>query len=178
MKDSKKNAADPEQRLKSILDGRTLNLRHALYLQTRNPIHAWRAFATARKLDVAVPDWVLDYFDACAKALTGTTYTSAKEIADALGLGSRGGRLVTRQADTDERNLEMVMRIEQLRNRPTRAELKVMMDAHKLKGEVVDPGDRTLLVILDQVGTEFNLDVNQVQAIYYNMIRAPKTKRL
>ena len=49
-----------------------IDRRHALYLQTGNPIHAWSAYDNAHKLDVAIPDWVLDYFDASAKALTST----------------------------------------------------------------------------------------------------------
>ena len=169
-----------EKQVKEMFDARAINWWRALYLQTGNPIHVWRAYATARKLDVAVPDWVLDYFDACANALTTRTHTSAKAIADALALGSRGGPLVTRQAKIDERNLEIVMRIDQLQNRPTHAELKALADEHGLKGEGVDPGDRTLLFIIDQVAGEFRLDVNQVQAIYYQMIHPPKrpAKRL
>lgn len=174
------NADDLETHVTAMMDARVINLRQALYLQTGNPIHAWRAYATARQLDVATPDWVLDYFDACAKALTTTKHASAKAIADALGLGTRGGRVVTRQADTDERDLAIVIRIDQLKKRPTRRELKALVHAHGLKGEGVDPGDRTLLVILDQVAEEYGLDVNQVQAIYYKMIRPPKrpAKRL
>ena len=158
------SAEDLEHQIIAMMDARVIGLRYALYLQTGNPTHAWRAYATARRLNVAVPPWVLDYFDACAKALTTTTHTSAKSIADALGLGTKGGRLVTRQADTDERNLAMMMRIDQLRKRPTRRALEALVDAHGLNGTVVDPGDRTLLAIFVQVAEESGLEVNQVQA--------------
>lgn len=121
------SAADLEQQIKATIDTRAMDLRHALYLDSGNRVHAWRAYTTARQLDLAIPAWVLEYFDTCAKALT-TKHASAKAIATALGLATRGGPVVTRQADTDERNLEMVIRIEQLRQRPTRRELKALAD--------------------------------------------------
>jgi hypothetical protein len=164
------NPDDLKKQLNAMVVAHTIDLRHALYLRRRNPIHVWRAYAAARQLGVPVPDWVLDYFDTCAKALA-TRHSSAKAIADALGLGTRGGRLVTGQADTDERNVAIVERIDQLQSRPSRRELQALADAHGLKTDVVDPGDRTLLVILEQVAAEYHLDVNQVQAIYYKMIR-------
>ena len=165
---------------RAVMGAYVIDGKQALYRQTRNPIHAWSAYHTARTLNVAIPDWVLDYFDASAKAITSTTHSSAKAIADALGLGTKGGPTVTRQAAIQVRNLAIVERILYLMDRPTRSELKALADAHGLKGPGVDPGDRPLLAILDQVAGEYDLDVNQVQAIYYKMIRPPKrpAKRL
>ncbi len=156
---------------KVMMAAYVIDRKQALYVQTGNPVHAWAAYDTARKLDVAIPAWVLDHFDACAKVLTTTKHSSAKAIADALGLGTKGGPTVTRQAAIQVRNLAIVERIVQLQDRPTRSELKAMAVAHGLKGDGVDPGDRPLLDILVQVAEEYRLDVNQVQAIYYKMIR-------
>lgn len=77
---------------KAVMAAHLIDRRQALYRQAGNPIHTWSAYHTAPTLGVAIPASVLDYFDASAKALTTTTYTSAKAIADALGLGNKGGR--------------------------------------------------------------------------------------
>jgi prophage regulatory protein len=156
---------------KAMMAAHAIDLKQALYLQTGNPVHAWAAYDASRKLELAIPAWVLDYFDACAQVLITAKHSSAKSIADALGLGTKGGPTVTRQAAIQVRNFAIVERIVHLRERPIRSELKAMAAAHGLKGNGVDPCDRPLLVILDQVAGEYDLDVNQVQAIYYKMIR-------
>jgi hypothetical protein len=82
--------------------------------------------------------------------------------------------LVTRQAKTDVRDLAIVESILHLKNRPTRSELKAMAKAHGLKGDGVDPGDRSDLDILTQVAEEYALSVDRVRAIYREMTRPPK----
>lgn len=143
---------------------------HALYRHTKNAIHVWSAYRLARTWRMPIPDWVLDYLDACAVAVT-TTPTSAKTMADAIGLGTRLGSGVTRQAATDRRHLEMVERIIQLRQRPSRRDLETLKRRYHVTEQIVDPGDRTLLDILTQVADEFGLSLDRTTAIYYTLTR-------
>lgn len=39
------------------------------YENTRNPLHAWKAYHEARAAGIAIPEWVLDYLDEAAEAL-------------------------------------------------------------------------------------------------------------
>jgi hypothetical protein len=168
------NSAALSEQMKEWAAAHLIGRRELLYRKSGNPIHVWRAYATARTLHVAIPDWVLVYFDRCAQTLATGTHKSAKAIADALELGTRGGPGVTRKAATEERNLAMVERILALQERPTRAELEALADEHALEKPVVDPGDRGLLDILTQVAEEYGLRVDAVTGIYYKMIRASK----
>jgi hypothetical protein len=162
-----------EEQFKAWVAAHFIGRREVLYRQTKNPIHVWKAYITARQLAVGFPDWVLSYFDRSAEALTTRPFGSAKAIADALGLGKAGGPSVTRKAATDERNLAIVERIVALKERPTREELQTLARTHGLKCHLVDPGDRSLLEILTQVAEEFRLDVKTVQSIYYAILRGP-----
>ena len=171
---------DPAQ-FNAVIAAYHIERRRALYLHTANPIHAWSAYRIARVLKVAVPPWVLDVFDTWAEVLTEGTHDSKSAIADALKIGKRGGPLVTEQAKSELRDLQMVARIEHLRRqRPTRAEqeaaLKEYRKKYGLKGEVVDPGDRNLTEIMEQVAGEYGIDYVSVRAKYYKLIRPLKHK--
>lgn len=166
---------DAEQ-LKAMIADHYVGRRHVLYLRTANPVHAWSAYRTARQLEVAIPAWVLECFDSWAAVLTTETHTSAKAIADALKIGKKGGPLVTEKAARELRDLEIVADVVQLLDRPTRAELKAIAKEHGLKGDVVDPGDRNITEIMEQVAGERGLEYSSVKTICYKMI--PALKRL
>lgn len=165
---------DAEQ-FKALIAAYHIDRKHVLYLRTKNPIHAWSAYRTARLLQVAVPAWVLDCFDAWATVLTTTTHTSAKAIADALKIGKKGGATVTKKAAQEVRDLKIVADILYLKSRPTRSALKAMARDYRLKGDGVDPGDRNITEIMEQVADERGLDHSSVKTIYYRMIRPPKS---
>jgi hypothetical protein len=56
--------------MKAVLATVFIERSQASYLQTDNPIHAWRVYTLARQSGVPIPDWVLDYFNKVAKMLT------------------------------------------------------------------------------------------------------------
>ena len=62
-----------------------------LFQKTGNAFHAWEAYRWARLNDRPVPDWVLSYFDGCAKALEETKPKNARAVAQAFGMAKRGG---------------------------------------------------------------------------------------
>ena len=166
---------------------RTIERREVLFRKSKNPIHAWRAYADARALRVQIPDWVLTYFDASAAALATEKHDSARAIANALGLWTRGGPVVTATAKTDERDLAIVERIFALQERPTHDDMIQLTDKLKKlgvrvnrpqKAELIDPGGRSLLEILTQVAEEYDLDVSQVQKIYYKFLPASLKRQI
>ena len=67
----------------------TLDEEHRRFTATNNGVFAWEAYRVARAARVPVPGWVLSYLDRCARGLCGATGT--REVADALGLATRGG---------------------------------------------------------------------------------------
>ncbi len=151
-------------RISNWIASQAMNRRHALYLKTKNPIHAWFAYQTARQLDVEIPGWVLEYFDNCASKLA-LPHKSAKSLADSFGIGRRGGRMVTKQAEKDIRDLRIVERVIQLRARPTSEELKNMARLHNIQGEGADPSDRPDLDIRLQVAEENKLKLDTLNGI-------------
>ena len=149
---------DNSARIKAALATVFIERSQALYLQTGNPIHAWRVYELARHGGVPLPDWVLDYFDKVAKVLTAPPGpTSPKAIADALGLGTKGGPSKALQAQTDQRHLDIVDHIRFLQERATRDD--------------VDLDLRDELGIMQRVADEYGLSLDRVQALYYEMLR-------
>jgi hypothetical protein len=82
-----------------------LDAERHLYQQTRNPIHAWRAFSICSQLmrqrlygSDALPDWLLDYVDSSMEGLRQlfssaggiTPAQMAAGVADALGFSAPG----------------------------------------------------------------------------------------
>jgi len=83
----------------------------SLFLETNNPIYAWRTYQNARNLREDVPDEVLKYLDNVAHQIVkiANNPPSAKdrplEIAKALGLGKRGAGAGSQFNDyTDRQN--------------------------------------------------------------------------
>ena len=110
----------------------------------------------ARAFKVETPDWILELFDHWAAVLCVDSPTGAKAIADALGLGTKGGPSITLQAKKQARGLEIAERVLLLLD--TRPEFK-------------------LPVIFDQVGDEFHLSSERVASIWYGLTRKRGTKR-
>ncbi len=153
-------------RFKAMMIAPLMDGKQALYLQSGNPIHAWSAYHAARTAGIAIPAWVLDCFDVWAAVLTATTYTKAKDIAHALKISNKNGsRLAVQQAKTATRDLEILDDIQHLEARPTRSELKAMRKAHGLTGDIVDPGDRNITEIMDQVAGQHGVEYSTVNAI-------------
>jgi hypothetical protein len=166
---------------KALIAKRYIDRRHALYLKSANPVHAWSAYRMARQLEEPIPGWVLGCFDAWATVLTEETHESAKAIADALKIGKKGGATVTKKAASEVRDLEIVADVLHLQGRPTRAEQEATLKDYRrrfgVKGVVVDPGDRNLTEMMEQVAGERGLDYVSVRAKYYKLIRPPKRSK-
>jgi len=66
-----------------------------LFLETKNPIYAWRTYQNARRLGLPIPDEVMTYLDGAADRIVKTANNpppAAKrpmEVARALGLGKK-----------------------------------------------------------------------------------------
>ena len=67
-----------------------------LFIETGNPIYAWRAYQNARRLGVPVPDEILQYIDSVADGIIKTAINSPapkdrpNALARALGLSKKG----------------------------------------------------------------------------------------
>jgi hypothetical protein len=72
---------DRTARLKAKATVATLRYDQELYQNTGNPRHVWHAWQIARKMKVAVPDWVLQFVDRFA-ASEITKRTRATDTAD------------------------------------------------------------------------------------------------
>jgi len=158
---------DNSARLKAVLATHYMERSYALHLKTANPIHAWRVYELARHGGLPIPHWVLSYFDRVAKALTAPAGpASPKAIADALGLGTKGGPSKAAQARTDQRDLDIVGEIVFLQDR----------------ADTAIPGDEKLdlrddLGIMQHVADEHGLSLERVQAVYYKMIGPANPRR-
>lgn len=128
---------------------------HALYLDTANPIHALSAYRTARAAKIDIPVWILDLFDQWAEVLCVQRPKSAKAIADALGLGTKAGASVTKQAETQARNLLIVQRVYELRH-----------------GVGPYGSEHSLEVAFSKAAEEFDLSFESVRDIWYRLTRS------
>ena len=57
-----------EKLARAIAPGR-LRYHRMLFRKSKNPIHAWEAFRTAREHGLAIPEWVLEYLDDSANRI-------------------------------------------------------------------------------------------------------------
>jgi hypothetical protein len=159
---------------------------HALYLRTKNPVHALGAYRHARTLKVAIPAWVFecvdqwatvfDPFDPWGALLTTTEYPSAKAIADALHIGTKGGETVTRKAARELRNLAIVADV---LDRQRHWSLDESARAYaKTRGIKIpkESTDRRLTTAMEEVAGQYGLDYVSVRKIYYGMRRSAKTR--
>ena len=86
--------------------------QYADYLRTANPIYAWRSIQIARikskrGLPMAqLPEWVLDYLEACAKRVQQADGPEA--VAAALGMYKKGEHSKRSQALKKNRNDRIV----------------------------------------------------------------------
>jgi hypothetical protein len=142
--------AEGFERFKVAMVERLIEGRHVLYRRTRNPTHALHAYRIARSARLDLPAWVLSLFDQWAGVLCVQQPKGAKAIADALGLGAKGGPSVTAQAVTQARDLEIAQRVFNLRER--------------------DPERDTTDIFLT-VGEEYHLSSDRVQSIWYDITR-------
>ena len=146
-------AMELSRRIKATLATVFIDRSQALYRHSGNPMHAWRAFDIARHGGIPIPDWVLEYLDPVAKALTAAPGPSTpKAVADALGLGIKGGPSMAQQARTDQRHLDIVEHILFLQERSDR--------------EDADLDLRDTLGIMQRVADEYGLSLERVQALY------------
>jgi hypothetical protein len=88
---------------------RAIDAAERQYRETRNPVFAWDSFARSRADRLAIPEWVLAYFDGAARQLgslvekaqaSETISGPADKIAAALGMTSKGaGTVFSRFSD-------------------------------------------------------------------------------
>ena len=142
------------QQFKAALVNTRIDRRHRLYKRHHNPIHALEAYRMARAFKGEIPNWILELIDHWAAALCVNSPTGAKPIADALGLGAKGGGpSITSQAKKQARGLEIAERVLFLRDRyPSRDKLD----------------------IFGQVAEEFSLSSERVAGIWYDLTRGVK----
>jgi hypothetical protein len=136
------------QRFKTQLIGMWIENRRRLYKRHQNPIHALNAYRIARSTKIEIPDWILEVFDKWAATLCVDSPKGAKAIADALGLGTKGGPSLTLQAENQARNLKIAERV------------LLLLDKQPEKGK---------LDIFGRVGEEFNLSAERVSGIWYKL---------
>jgi len=55
---------------RDLIDYTTVRYLKYLYHTHKNPIYAWEAYATCRKWEIEIPDWILQYLDDCAENLS------------------------------------------------------------------------------------------------------------
>lgn len=121
------------------------------YKKSNNPLYVWLAFQQAHKLDLAAPEWVLDYFlNSADKLLEISGELGDKTqaaIAEALGLKTDGGGSQFKRFRDEERNRQIYRRVQELRQ---------------------DPQFRTNKEINEVIGKEFGLKPGAVQKIFDN----------
>jgi hypothetical protein len=145
------------ERFKAAIAAAFIEPQEELYRRTGNPIHLWHAYVLARQGGMPIPDWVLAYIDSVARVLTGPTGpNSPKAIADALGLGTKGGPSKARQAGINQRHLDIVNHILVLLDAPA---------VHRSRDLDLDR-----FGIMNRVADAHGLSVERVQQIYYEML--------
>lgn len=119
------------------------------YKETGNPLYVWLAFQQARKLNFAVPQWVLNYFDETADNLLeisgGLGDTTQAAIAEALGLKTDGGGSRFTRFNNEERNRQIYRRVQELKQ---------------------NEQFRTNKKINEMIGVEFYLSPGAIQKIF------------
>ena len=119
------------------------------YKKSKNPLYAWRALQQAHELDLAVPEWVLDYLlktaDDLLKISGGLGDTTQATIAEALGLKTAGAGSQFKRFNDEERNRRIYRRVQDLRQ---------------------DNQFRTNKKINEMIGAEFYLSFGAVQKIF------------
>ena len=119
------------------------------YKRSDNPLCAWEAFRFAKRFDLPIPDWVLDYLYDSADALLnisgGLGDKTQAAIAEALQLKTDGGGSQFKRLQDLNRNIWMtaVMRT-WLKNCPP----------------------RTVQEIKEEVAQMFNISVSNVEKIF------------
>ena len=119
------------------------------YKTSNNPLYAWLAFQQARELDLAAPEWALDYLLKTADDLLeisgGLGDTTQTAIAEALGLKIAGAGSQFKRLHDEERNRQIYRRVQDLRQ---------------------DEQFKTNKKIHELVGAEFYLGSGAVQKIF------------
>lgn len=142
---------DPKEewkRLRTAFIQGNIERYHRLYTWTRNPVHAFNAYRLSRHGKIDVPGWILELLDQWAEVLCVKRPKGAKAIADALGLGSKGGPSITKQAETEIRDLWIAEGI------------LVLLDCHP------EPDMQDIFL---EVAEKFNLSSERVAAIWYEL---------
>jgi hypothetical protein len=149
MTEYRKSSVEDWRRFKAGLIEEDLERRRALYMKSLNPVHALRAYRTARTSKIVdIPNWVLEMFDQWAEVLCVQQPKGAKAIANALRLGTNGGPAVTSQAKTQARDLQIASRVSVLR--------KIRPESSKME-------------LFDQVAEEFGISSERVAGIWYEL---------
>lgn len=129
--------------------GEFIESRRVLFERSRNPVHAMEAYRITRIVKIDIPEWVLEVFDQWADVLCVKGPKGAKKIADALGLGIKGGGpSITAQAKTEARDWWIAERVLVLRE---------------------DASNRATLDVFNQVAEEYSLSSERVAAIWYEL---------
>lgn len=152
-KDPKPLDLEGWRRFKVAVVQQFIEKQRRLYTWTQNPIHALHAYRLSRAVKIDVPGWLFELFDQWAETLCVNPPKGKAKIADALGLGSKGGPSITSQAKTQARDLAIGERILFLRDR--------------------DP-KRDKLDIFHIVAEEFKLSSERVAGIWSELTRGTK----
>ena len=140
------------RRIKAGVVAPLMEENRELYLRTQNPTHALAAYRIVRAAKLLdIPSWILELFDQWAETLVvQRPKGGTKAIADALGLGTKGGPPITSQAETQARDLRIVQLVYERRT--------------------ADP-ECNKFRIFGEVGEEFDLSAQRVQGIWTDWTR-------
>ena len=140
--------------------------QHADYLRTGNPIYAWRAMQIARVEktrgghSAAVPEWVMEYLDACAVAVQKAA--NPESVAAALGMFEKHKHSNPRKKGLlharDERIVETVLAARDARD---------FAAQHGQTRKERQIGSQTDMDIFDTVAAGAGLSSERVQSICY-----------
>lgn len=116
---------ESKKRLTEFIYNYKFKLYYERYkLEERNPLYVWAVYHLSRKLNISIPEWVLEYFDEVAQNLQNPPQKGGERISvflqKALKMQKKGkGNIFKRYFDTEKRITVVWQIIELLRKKET-----------------------------------------------------------
>ena len=130
-----------------------MKLRY-LFNSYKNPIYIWEAYATCRKYEIKIPNWVLEYFDSCTEKLMRISPSprSSDKVYQALKFNDKRRSPFTRREDVE-------------------LAIDIAIKAHELEEQ-----GQMLKNIFEDLAEEYSVSEKTVEKHYYKyeeVINAP-----